>query len=142
MNEELKLKIKKELENNGFIQLLGMEILEMKEGYARGMICMNKTHMNQYKGMHGGCIYSLADTIAGVAAISYGNMVSTIDGKMDYLEPASNTEHIYCEAKVVRQGKKVAVYETFVTNDAGKLLAKADFTYFVMDKNIQSITTC
>ena len=78
-------KLNQLLEKNPFAQLLGMELLEVREGYAYGRMRMDENFTNIYGGMHGGCAYALADTLAGLAASTYGNYVTTIDGKMNYL---------------------------------------------------------
>ena len=85
-------KLNRLLEKNPFAQLLGMELLEVREGYAYGRMRMDEHFTNIYGGMHGGCSYALADTLAGVAASTYGNYVTTIDGKMNYLEAKSNVK--------------------------------------------------
>ena len=96
-------KLNQLLEKNLFAQLLGMELLEVREGYAYGRMRMDEHFTNIYGGMHGGCAYALADTLAGLAASTYGNYVTTIDGKMNYLEAVKDTGYVYGEAEVQRQ---------------------------------------
>lgn len=131
-------KMQEILKENGFAQLLGMELLEVREGFARGRIRLEERYANIYGGMHGGCSYALADTLAGIAASTYGNFVTTIDGKMNYLLPMKDTTYVNCEAHVVRQGGRIGVYEARITNDAGELLATADFTYYRTGSKIES----
>lgn len=121
---------------NPFVKTIGLEILEIQEGYAKGRIRMQKMHENSYGGMHGGCVYALADTMAGIAAITYGNFVCTIDGKMNYLQPVMNTDYVNCEAKMIRQGGRIGYYQTTITDDNGKLLATADFSYYKMKEKV------
>ncbi len=130
-------KIQAIIERNPFSRLLGLELLEVSEGYAKGRIPMKKEFGNIYGGMHGGCAYALADTIAGIAAAAYGNYVTTIDGKMNYLLPVKDTEYVYCDAKVVRQGGTIGVYQAYITDDAGALLDTADFTYYRMNTEVE-----
>lgn len=124
------------IEKNPFAQLLGMELLEVREGYVYGRMRMDEHFSNIYGGMHGGCIYALADTFAGIAASTYGNYVTTIDGKMNYLEPVNDTPYVYCEVHVQRQGGKIGVYTATITDGAGHVFASADFTYYRMSKSI------
>lgn len=131
-----KEKVQAIIKKNPFSQLLGLELLDVSEGYAKGRIPMKKEFGNIYGGMHGGCAYALADTVAGIAAATYGNYVTTIDGKMNYLLPVKDTAYVYCEAKVVRQGGTIGVYQAQITDDGGKLLDTADFTYYRMDAEI------
>lgn len=125
------------LEGNGFAKWIGIEILEVEEGYARGRIRVESHHLNLFDGMHGGCSYALADTLAGIAASTYGNYVTTIDGKMNYLLPMKDTEYVNCEAKVVRQGGRIGVYETKFTNDSGEVMGTAEFTYYRTSEKIE-----
>lgn len=124
------------IERNPFAQLLGMELLEVQEGYVYGRMRMDEHFSNIYGGMHGGCIYALADTFAGIAASTYGSYVTTIDGKMNYLEPVNDVSHVYCEVHAQRQGGKIGVYTATITDGAGHLFATADFTYYRMSQSI------
>lgn len=123
-------------EKNAFAAYIGMELLEVEVGYAKGRIRLDKQHKNIYEGMHGGCAYALADTLAGIAAATYGSYVTTVNGTMNYLLPIKDTQYVHCEAKAVRQGGKIGVYDTVITNDAGETLGTASFTYYNLKKRI------
>lgn len=115
---------------NPFAKYMGMELIEVEQGFAKGRVRLDRQLTNVYGGMHGGCAYALADTLAGIAAATYGSYVTTVNGTMNYLLPISDTSYVYCEAKVVRQGNSVGVYETVIKNDAGELLCNGTFTYY------------
>lgn len=72
---------------------------------------------------HGGVIASLID-IAGdfalIAALGHG--VPTINFRVDYLRPVSNSDLI-ARAQVRRAGRTVGVVDVDVTDAAGKLIA-------------------
>jgi len=72
---------------------------------------------------HGGVIASLID-IAGdfalIAALGYG--VPTINFRVDYLRPASNSD-LLARASVRRAGRTVGVVDIEVTDAGGKLIA-------------------
>ena len=134
IKEEVKQKIYEIVDHTTYMQTLGMELVELDEGYAKGRMKMSKTIENPYGGAHGGALYSLADTISGCAACTFGNFVCTVSGNMNYLLPGVNTEYIYCEAKVVRQGMHLAVYDVEITDDSGKVLQTGTFTFYVMSE--------
>lgn len=125
------------LSRNPFCSLLEMELLDAKEGYAIGRIPVKNEFMNMYGSVHGGASYALADTIGGIAATTYGNYVLTVDGKMNYLLQIKDTAYLYCEAKVVRQGNTIGVYQITFTNDAKQVVATADFTYFRLKNKVE-----
>jgi len=133
--------LKKELfhitETNPFSKLLEMELLEIEEGYAKGRMPFKTEYTNIYGGMHGGCSYALADTLAGVAAATYGNYTTTINGSLNYLLPIKDTEYVYCEAKAVRQGGRVGVYDVTISDDAGEILCTGTFTYYRLKEKIK-----
>lgn len=101
-----------------------------------GKILMEKHHTNIYNGMHGGCVYSLADTIAGIAASTYGRYVTTVNSSINYLLPVIDTKYVFCESSVVRAGNRMSVFEVKLTNDKQELLANASFTFFRMKQEI------
>lgn len=133
MKKELLFKL---AEMNPFAKYIGIELLEIEEGYAKGRIKLEQKDTNIYGGMHGGCSYALADTLAGIAAATYGSYVTTISGNMNYLLPIKDTTYVNCEAKAVRQGGKVGVYEVTVTDDAGTPLSTGSFTYYKLNQEI------
>lgn len=122
------------VERNPFAKYIGMELLEVREGYALGRINFEKQHENIYGGMHGGCAYSLADTLAGIAAFTYGEYVTTVNASMNYLLPVEDTEYVICEAQVLRHGRKVSVIRVEITNDDGTILIDGSFTFYNLAK--------
>ena len=120
------------LSSSVFIKLLNIEILELNETCAKGWMPFDAKYCNPGGSMHGGCLYSLADTVAGTLAYFKGFDVTTVEGSMNFLEPAINTEYIYCTAKLKRRGKHLVTCDVEITNDAGKLLDCGIYTFFRM----------
>ena len=98
----------------GFIQLLDMRITELSEGYCKGEMPLRPEILNPLGTVHGGCTFALADTIGGSAALTHGNSVVTVDSNIHYLAPACNTEKLIAEAKEIKYGSTIAVYEVNV----------------------------
>lgn len=73
--------------------------------------------------LHGGVLSSLIDTAGGVAAwsaLGASESVSTVDLRVDYLEPAGLGEPLRAEAELVRKGNRVCHVRVAVTQ--GKTL--------------------
>lgn len=121
---------------NPFMQDLKIEILEMERGYVKGKLFVTDKILNPYGSVHGGCLYSLADITAGLAACTYGVYSSTIDGSMDYILPAIGTEYIICEAKEIRQGTHVSQYEAQLYDDKEQLVDRARFSFYMMNSPV------
>ena len=139
MNAEMKRKLIEDVvADNPFSRYIGMEVLEVREGYALGRIHFEDRHKNIYGGMHGGCSYALADTIGGIAALTYGYYVTTVNSSMNYLSPIKDTENVYCEAQVIRHGKRISVFGVRVMNDEKQVLTDGCFTYYSLEKKEES----
>ncbi|KAI4448707.1 hypothetical protein C823_003233 [Eubacterium plexicaudatum ASF492] len=122
--------LQKILMRNPFAVGIGMELLEAAQGYARARLRLQPQLLNIYGGMHGGCAFSLADTLAGMAAATYGNHVTTLDASFNYMRPVIETQYLYCEARVLKKGAAISVVRTELTDDNGKLLIDGSFTYY------------
>lgn len=136
MEQQQRKKLEKIVEQNEYIKYLGIELLEMEQGYVKARIAHADKILNPYGYIHGGVLYSFADTVAGLAACTYGAAVSTIDGSMNYLRPAIGSKYIVCEAHELRQGKQVAVYRVELFNDENLLLDSGTFTFHIMDEKL------
>ena len=126
--------MKEIVRKNPFSQHIGMELLEVTEGYALGRIRLAKQYENIYGGMHGGCAYSLADTLSGIAASTYREYVTMLDASMNYLLPVEHTEYVYCKARVLRHGRKITVVRVELLNDEQTLLIDGSFTFYSIRK--------
>ena len=69
MQEKLMGEIKR---RDKFIELIGIKIIEADEGYCKAELKVDDRHLNPLGTVHGGCLYTLADTVAGFAAASCG----------------------------------------------------------------------
>ncbi|WP_138159960.1 PaaI family thioesterase [Peptoniphilus catoniae] len=126
--------IKARNEQNLYAIHLGIITTKMEEGYAKGEISLKKEYFNPMGSVHGGLIFSLADTIAGSASVSYGSKTATLSSNMNFVSAAFNTEKIVADAKVVKRGKKVIVVEVTVSDDKNKAVALGTFTFFNLEK--------
>ncbi len=124
------------LKQNEYMQFLGIEIMDISLGYCKGRMKVSDKIKNPYGTLHGGSFYSMADIIGGTAACTYGKYVTTVSGSMNFMQPAAGTEYVYCDAKVVRQGNHLAVYDIAMSDDEGQILENASFTFFVTNNNV------
>jgi uncharacterized protein (TIGR00369 family) len=76
--------------------------------------------------LHGGVLSTLIDTAGGLAAwsaLGAGETVSTVDLRVDYLEPAGLGHPLRAEAELVRKGNRVCHVKVAVTQ-GGALVAE------------------
>lgn len=136
--EQLRDTMTEVLLNDPFSKHLGIEIEDFEEKFIRAKIPFKPDLINNYGSLHGGALYSFADIIAGCVACMSGKFCTTVEGNMNYLEPAMSKEFIYCEAKRVRAGSHLIVVKVKIKNDAGKLLDDGSFTFFRSNRDVYS----
>lgn len=129
--------LEKIIEENEYCNMLGIEVIKVKEGYSKGRMKFDKKLCNPYGYIHGGCLYSFADVISGIASCSYGNYVCTISGNMNYLKPAINTNYLYCEAEVIKHGKSISYCNITITNDDGDIIDNGTFNLYVLPPKVE-----
>ncbi|MEW9078211.1 PaaI family thioesterase [Terrisporobacter glycolicus] len=120
----------------GFAKEIGIKITSISKGYAKGEIDINKSHLNPGKSVHGGCIFTLADTVGGTAAWTRGNYVVTTSSNITYLNPAIESEKLIAIAKEIKFGKKILVYEVDIWDDSERLIAKVTNSYYNIEKKL------
>ncbi|MCI9033014.1 MAG: PaaI family thioesterase [Lachnospiraceae bacterium] len=116
-----------------FIPWLGITVLEMKAGYCKGEMLVRSELNNPLGMVHGGVIFSLADTVGGLAVIAHDcheNLV-TLSSNINYLRPAIHTPKLIAEARAVKHGSKVAVYTVDIMDAEGVLIASTTTSYFM-----------
>lgn len=78
-------------EKNTFVRENGIQISELRDGYAKVMMTVSSKHLNPIGSIHGGCLFTVADATAGAAAATCGKPVTTVDTNIHYLRAGMNT---------------------------------------------------
>ena len=121
---------------NAFANLIGLEATELLPGYCRGTLPVREDLLNPIGSVHGGLLFTAADTIGGTAACSNGWVHTTLDSSFHFLRPAMGIARVDIEANVIKNGKRVVVCEVKVADEKGAVLAEGIFTYVNMGVEI------
>jgi acyl-CoA thioesterase len=116
-----------------FAELLGMRPKSMGDGRARFELAVGSKHLNPIGVVHGGVIYSLADTAMGAALFSLldgQEQCTTLEIKMSYLAPVTGGT-IAAEAAVIQRTRRIGVLEAKVLGDGDRLVALATGTFYI-----------
>ncbi len=117
--------------------LLGMEIVDVKKGWAQVRLPFKEELLQPLGVAHGGAIFSPADSAVAMALIGLverDEFFSTIEMKINYLIPFREGE-ITAEARIIYKGSKTALGDVEIRNAAGDLIAKGLATYMIMKNN-------
>ncbi|MCP2044476.1 PaaI family thioesterase [Pontibacter sp. HSC-36F09] len=115
-NPDFRADIKEKLERQEFMKLMGFEVTKIEVGRVEGEMLLEQKH-KQHKGFaHGGVIATLADIVAGFAAVSLvpkGHHVVTAEIKVSYFHPGVG-EKLLAKGYVLKQGRKLNFCEAEV----------------------------
>lgn len=115
-----------------YIRLLGMELIDLRDGEAVLRLKMRDELRQPHGLLHGGATASLIDTATAFAVITKlepDEKASTVDLTVHYLRPVID-ETILCTARVVKAGRRLlTVSADVVSSDKEKLVATAISTY-------------
>ena len=109
----------------------GMTVEEAEPGRSVIRLALTDRHKNAVGSLMGGVQLTMADFACAVAS-QFGPDAKphvSLDAHVSFLAACRGTI-LTAEAKAVRQGRSVSFYEVFITDDTGRLIAKADFTMY------------
>ena len=100
-----------------FRELLGIQVLEVKDGYAKMSLEITKKHTNAVGFTHGGVLFALADC-AFAEAVNFGDRQAVaIQVSINYLRPTSEGDVLTAEATTVSDGKTLALCSVVVKKE-------------------------
>lgn len=108
--------VQKMMQDDEFSRWLGIEVVEISQGYCKLKMTVRKEMLNGFGIMHGGISYSLADSAVAFAANSYGKISLTIDSLMHYPASAKEGDILTAAASELRVTNKTGVYDVIVKN--------------------------
>lgn len=122
-----------------FGDLIGLEFTKFEKGYSQCSLNVNEKLLNPHKVVHGGVMYSMADTGMGAAIYSLlekDELCATVEIKINYFKPV-NEGNLICNTKVIHRGKSFGVLESEILNGE-TLVSKAygTFSIFKVKKQV------
>ena len=133
-NPDLEARIRRKLVRQHFMHLIGADLTVIAPGRVEAELTVAQQHLQQRGFAHGGLIATLADLVAGFAAVTlvpddFG--VVTSDLKISYLHPGVG-QQLKAIGWVLKAGRRLHFCEAEVWCD-GLLIAKASATMAVIE---------
>ncbi len=117
---------KERMAEDALARYLGIELRELKPGYARATMEIRPEHLNGVGLTHGGAIFSLADLVFAAASNSHGNVALGLNVNINYLKATKLGETLSAEAKEVHLTAKTGVYRMEVKDSKSEKVAVAE----------------
>jgi acyl-CoA thioesterase len=124
------------MENDFFSQWMGVEVLEVKEGYSRIRMTIRKEMVNGFGIVHGGLPFSLADSAFAFACNNRNNLSVALDVTITFTKAVNVGDVLTAEAKEIHNGRSTGVYLIHVTNHKNEQVALFKGTCFRTGKTL------
>ena len=122
-------------ESNGFIRHNGIRIISVDEEKSVLKAEVTDLSRNVWGGVHGGFLYTMADTAAGAfARIKYGRRNVTLSGSINYLRSAAHAKMLTAICHEVKVGGHVGFFEVNITDEEEHLIARAEVNMYFLQE--------
>jgi acyl-CoA thioesterase len=128
--------VHKMMEDDAFSQWMGVEVLEVREGYSKIKMTIRKEMVNGFGIVHGGLPFSLADSAFAFACNNRNNLSVALDVTITFTKAVNIGDVLTAEAKEFHNGRSTGVYLITVTNQKNEQVALFKGTCFRTGKTL------
>lgn len=121
-----------------FSQWLGIEVLDVKEGYSRIKMTVRKEMINGFGIVHGGIAFSLADSAFAFACNNRNVLSVALDTSINFIKPVHVDDILTAEAKEVHNGKSTGLYHIEIKNQKAHVVVQFKGLCYRTDKSLIS----
>jgi acyl-CoA thioesterase len=118
------------MENDRFSQWLGIEVLEVREGFSRIRMTLREEMLNGFGVVHGGIAFSLGDSAFAFACNNRNNLSMALDTSINFTKPMKPGDVLTAEAQELHNGRSTGLYLVTITNASGEQVALFKGTCF------------
>ena len=121
--EQIFTAIRKRVEEEPFARKLGLNLIEVRSGYALVRMTFTQEIENIFGMAHGGALYSLIDEAFEIASNSHGTIAVALGVNVQYIQAPLPGAVLYAEAKEVNRSARIGHYDITVKNEQNNLIA-------------------
>ncbi|MEY2918111.1 MAG: hydroxyphenylacetyl-CoA thioesterase PaaI [Bacteroidota bacterium] len=135
-NENAKQVVAHMMQHDLFSQWLGIEVLEITEGYSKIKMIVRKEMVNGFGIVHGGIAFSLADSAFAFACNNRNILSVALDTAINFIKPVHVGNELTAEAKELHNGKSTGLYHITITNQNEHVVAVFKGTCYRTGKSL------
>lgn len=129
--QDLSVKVvEKMMADDPFSQWLGIEVVDIKPGYAELQMRIRDEMVNGFSVAHGGIAFSLADSALAFASNSYGRVALALENNISFMKKVIPGDLLTAKTEELSLGNRIAVYNIEITNQENKQVATFRGTVF------------
>ena len=120
------------------METLGIEYLEVREGYVYARMFVKQELSQPYGMLHGGASMALAESMGGVGSACYVSMKDYVIRGMqmsaNHIKAAKVGTYVYAMATIIHKGRQTHVWNIDIKNEDGDIVSSCRLTNFVFKK--------
>ena len=124
------------MDHDAFSQWLGIEVLEITEGYSRIRMTIRKEMVNGFGIVHGGVPFAFADSAFAFACNNRNNLSVALDVTISFMKAMHIGDVLTAEAKEIHNGRSTGVYMITLHNQKNEQVALFKGTCFRTGKTL------
>ena len=124
------------MDHDFFSQWMGIEVLEIREGYSKIRMVIRQEMVNGFGIVHGGIPFSMADSAFAFACNNRNNLSVALDVTISFTRAMHIGDTLTAEAKEVHNGRSTGVYLIHITNQKDEHVALFKGTCFRTGKTL------
>jgi len=111
------------LEKDNYSKWIGIIVDEYRAGYCRLHYTIREEMLNGFGIVHGGIVFSAADSAFAFACNSQGQLSVALDVHISFIKAARAGEVLTVEAKEIHTGNKTSFYDISIINEQAQIVA-------------------
>lgn len=131
----------KKLNEGTMMETLGIEYIDVKEGYVYARMMVRPDLSQPYGMLHGGASMALAESIGGVGSAFYlgidNYIIRGMQMSANHVKAAKVGTYVYATATIIHKGRQTHVWNIDIKNEDEELVSTCRLTNFILVNNVQ-----
>ena len=119
-----------------FSNWLGIQVLDIKEGYSKIKMTVRDEMVNGFGIAHGGIAFSLADSAFAFACNNRNNLSVALDTSINFTKAVNVGDILTAEAKEIHNGRSTGLYLISIFNQNNEQVAHFKGNCFRTNKKL------
>jgi acyl-CoA thioesterase len=126
------------IEHDQFSKWLGIELIDIREGYSKIAMQVRNEMLNGLGIVHGGIAFSLADSAFAFACNNRNQLSVALDTSINFTKAVNPGDTLTAEANELHNGKSTGLYLITITNQHNETVAHFKGTCFRTGKSLMN----
>ncbi len=124
------------MQQDAFSKWLGIEVLDVREGYSKIKMQVRQEMVNGFGIAHGGIAFSLADSAFAFACNNRNNLSVALDTNITFTKAVNIGDILFAEATEMHNGRSTGLYLIHIKNQKDEAVALFKGTCFRTSKTL------